>query len=66
MTAAWRRDRSEAVPLLLRVPFSGGTRGLPWRAVPRDYCEWVLRRHRSRIGDSFDPAVVATAEAALR
>ena len=65
VTAAWLRDRSEAVPLLLRVPF-GRYQGVPWRAVPPDYCEWILRRHRSGSGDTFDPTVIATAEAALR
>ena len=65
MTAARLRERTEAVPLLLRVPF-GRHRGVPWREVPPDYCEWILRQNGSGTGDAFDPTVVATAEAALR
>ena len=65
MTAARLRERTEAVPLLLRVPF-GRHRGVPWREVPPDYCEWILRQNGSGTGDAFDPTVVATGEAALR
>ena len=34
--------------------------------MPRDYLEWILRTHAGGTGDPFDPAVIATAEAALR
>ena len=57
------RERTEAVPLLARVPF-GRHRGQLWRDVPLDYCQWVLHKHRC--GDGFAPEIVATAEAAFR
>ena len=64
-TPALLRDRTVTPALLAYVPF-GKHRGEPWCQVPRDYLEWILQRHASGVGDPFDPAVIATAEAALR
>ena len=63
VTPALLCDWSAAVPLLARVPF-GHYSGRYWDEVPRDYLEWILRKHRS--GRPFNPEIVATAEAALR
>ena len=63
VTPALLCDWSAAVPLLARVPF-GHYSGRYWYEVPRDYLEWLLRKHRS--GRPFNPEIVATAEAALR
>ena len=65
VTPALLRDRSAAAPLLRTVPF-GRHRGACWRDVPRDYLEWILRTHASDTDNPFDPAIVTTAEAALR
>ena len=64
VTPALLRDWTAKAPLLARVPFGRRHRGWLWRYVPRDYLEWILRTHQD--GNPFDPAVVATAEAALR
>ena len=65
VSATFLREQSAAIALLGYVPF-GQHRGVPWCQVPRDYLEWILRRHVSGKGGPFDPAVIATTEAALR
>ena len=65
VTPTLLRDRSAELPLLLRVPF-GQHHGECWRDVPRDYLKWILRTHAAGGDNPFDPAIVATTEAALR
>ena len=65
VTPTLLRDRSAELPLLPRVPF-GRHRDQLWSDVPCDYCQWILRQHTCGHGDPFDPAIIATAEAALR
>ncbi|MYD92666.1 MAG: hypothetical protein F4Y02_03015 [Chloroflexi bacterium] len=62
---------SAAVPLLATVPVASRRyRGLPWRMVPRRFCEAIAERHRAGRVNAFPPALepmtVATAAAALR
>ena len=59
------RERSAALPILARVPF-GKHQGRLWSEVPDDYCRWILERAATSPDIPFDPAVVATAKAALR
>ena len=62
---------SAAVPLLATVPVASRRyRGLPWRMVPKRFCEAIAERHRTGGVNAFPPALepmaVATAAAALR
>ncbi|MYD93281.1 MAG: hypothetical protein F4Y02_06245 [Chloroflexi bacterium] len=62
---------SAAVPLLATVPVASRRyRGLPWRMVPRRFCETIAEQHRTGGARAFPPALepmaVATAAAALR
>ena len=62
---------SAAVPLLARVPVASRRyRGLPWRMVPRRFCEAIAETHRTGGVNAFPPALepmaVATAAAVLR
>ena len=62
---------SEAVPLLASVPAASRCyRRLPWRMVPRRFCETIVETHRTGGVNGFPPALepmaVATAAAALR
>ena len=62
---------SAAVPLLATVPVASCRyRGLPWRMVPRRFCETIAEQHRTGGARAFpsalEPMAVATAAAALR
>ena len=59
------RERSATVPILAKVPF-GKHQGKRWSEVPADYCRWIVEKAATSPSTPFDPAVVATAQAALR
>ena len=59
------RERSATVPILAKVPF-GMHQEKRWSEVPADYCRWIMEKAATSRSAPFDPAVVATAQAALR
>ena len=65
VTPAILRQRSATLPILSTVPF-GKHRGRRWSDVPGDYCRWIVDKAATDPDRPFDPAVVATAQAALR